>query len=755
MSLLPHFSHLQSPLQLRSCLTLLVLLPLLNACNKDVPVAKSPALASAALASAPPALQFPILFVSQVPLEADKESRLSAFANHMTTPRQVPRGGDLMIIYPNGHLRNLTREAHLGTSGWQGDAAIAVREPTVHWSGKKAILSLLLGAPEQGQGQREIEQLGAARWQIVEVEGLREDQTPRFTRLAYQDARYNNLSPIYSSNDDIIFTSDRPRNGETQLYPQLDEYEATPSISGVWEMQAATGRLRLLSHTPSGAFTPMIDSYGRVLFTRWDHLQQDQLADRDRDAAHNQVQIPFKSFNFSSEAANAKALETRDEIFPESRVASQSIFGAVNGYRSNFFTIWQINQDGSNEETLNHLGLHELAFGAMATSFADDPNLATHSSDQYHANQFAVRREGGLFHLREDPNTAGRYYAINAREHASFTTDSIVQIDAPPSHNPEQIQVHPVTLASKTDHLPQGRFRNPLPLSDGRLIASHTHNRLPPANEQSLQDLRLRFLQRNQQSGLFDLSTPLTPGLHQKISWWDGEKIRTFDGNLWELDPVEVRPRPRPSVALPSLEKPERESFKAAGIDEIQLRKWLRKNKLALMITRDQTSRDRADLQQPFNLQVAGGVSTLSKDLPDAKRYTLAHFQIFQATQVRAYPNRPGRRNIAQTIPELARLNFQKPSDSAHGVASSVAIAKDGSTAAFVPAERALSWQTTDAQGNAVVRERNWVSFQAGEIRTCAACHGINQSNQAGFPAPSQKPSALIELLKKWKKYAK
>ena len=34
--------------------------------------------------------------------------------------------------------------------------------------------------------------------------------------------------------------------------------------------------LFLLNHTPSGAFDPFLDSAGRVVFTRWDHLQRDQ-----------------------------------------------------------------------------------------------------------------------------------------------------------------------------------------------------------------------------------------------------------------------------------------------------------------------------------------------------------------------------------------------------------------------------------------------------------------------------------------------
>ena len=68
-----------------------------------------------------------------------------------------------------------------------------------------------------------------------------------------------------------------------------------------------------------------------------------------------------------------------------------------------------------------------------------------------------------------------------------------------------------------------------------------------------------------------------------------------------------------------------------------------------------------------------------------------------------------------------------------------------------MPARRALTWQTTDRAGTPIVRERNWITFQAGEMRTCASCHGTNTANQAGLAAPSNKPQALRELLKYWK----
>lgn len=687
---------------------------------------------------------YPILFVTQVPTAHDQNTRLSAFANHRTSVVDVPRGGDLMLLYPDGELRNLTQEAGFGMSGLQGDKAIAVREPAIHPNGKKAIFSMLVGSPKKLQTSNPY------RWQLYEVEGLDRHEKAKIKKLSKQDPRFNNLSPLYADDGSIIFTSDRPRTGELHLYPQLDEYEATPSISGIWKLNPSDGKLQLLSHTPSGAFTPIIDSFGRVIFTRWDHLQQDQLADRDRDAERNGVKLPFNSFNFADESPKAKPLRTRTEIFPESRVGGFGKYGDISPYRSNFFTLWQIDQNGINEETVNHIGQHELTSGFSTASFSNDMNLSGRTYEQFYRNRLYLRREGGIFHLREDPLEPGTFFGISARESASFTTDSIVKISARPELNPEQMQVVAVTKIDKGDNLKDGRYRNPLPLSDGRLIASHTSHQLPPERETSLQDLRLSLLERDSATGFYTVKQKLSSGFQKNLSWWNGNKLETFNGILWEIEAVEVKPRALASTKVAALEKPEQAIFQEEGVDEASLRAWLSDQNLALIVTRNQTSRDRADQQQPFNLRVPNGVTTMSKAAPKGLVYDIQHFQILQAEQVRAYPDRPGRRHLAQTIKDFHPLNQQQPE-----MDSSVIIAKDGSTAALVPAERALTWQTTDQGGNPVVRERNWITFKSGEIRVCAACHGVNQFDQAGFPAPMNKPEALRELLARWKKISK
>jgi hypothetical protein len=80
-----------------------------------------------------------------------------------------------------------------------------------------------------------------------------------------------------------------------------------------------------------------------------------------------------------------------------------------------------------------------------------------------------------------------------------------------------------------------------------------------------------------------------------------------------------------------------------------------------------------------------------------------------------------------------------------------VQVALDGSVAAFVPARRAMSWHLSDPNHTPVVRERYWLTFQPGEVRVCASCHGINTKSQVNQNPPTNTPSALTALLQFWK----
>ena len=192
----------------------------------------------AGLAAINPPLPNPVLFVTQVPMPGDDVARMtvtSSFANHLPTTAAAPRGGDLMRLAADGTLRNLTAEAGYGSTGAAGfqDAnAIAVRDPAVHWSGTKAIFSMVVGAPAQANGAEN------CTWQLYEVSGIGNGETATITKVANQPA-FNNIHPNHLSDGSIVFVSDRPRNGAAHLYPVNDEYRAQPANSGLWRTEPA------------------------------------------------------------------------------------------------------------------------------------------------------------------------------------------------------------------------------------------------------------------------------------------------------------------------------------------------------------------------------------------------------------------------------------------------------------------------------------------------------------------------------------
>ncbi len=640
-----------------------------------------------------------------------------------------------MIRYPDGSLRNLTKEAGFGVDGLQiGVNAIAVREPAVHWGGKKAVFSMIVGGPS-----RQYDSGAQYKWQLYEITGLMKGEPALIKKITAQPEGYNNVSPIYGTDDKIIFTSDRPRGGEAHLYPQLDEYESTPTNTGLWSLDQATATLRLLNHAPSGAFSPTIDSFGRVIFTRWDHLQRDQQADAERAGTRN-----YGTVTYADESVGAAKLGIIEERFPEPRQQSSTPYGLVNPLNFNFFTPWQINQDGTNEVTLNHIGRHEFT-GYVPRSFLGDSALSDNPRLGLRANKLLVVGNAGIFQIREDAARPGSYLAVYGREFGQLGSNQIIRFNGAIGTNPQNMAFEQITPPEdfNTFKTPGGRYRNPLPMTNGTLVASHTPTE--DAVPSDIKVMRLRALSLGV-GGYYEPGAYLNPEIRKSLSWWSPDTLISFDGPLWEIEAVEVVARPRPAVRqAPAIETPEASILQEEQINESELRAWLAKNNLALIITRNQTARDAADLSQPFNLQVPNGVKTLSTDRP-GNTYSVANFQIFQADSIRGY-NTPGRRVLAQPIKGFSSKNVSNTT----GPESSVRISSDGSTAAFVPASRALVWQTTDASGTPIVRERVWVTFQPGEVHTCAGCHGQNDKNQAGLPMPQNKPEALRDLVRLWK----
>ena len=698
--------------------------------------------ATTATATAAVVTPRPILFVTQVPVGAFG-TVTSIFDNHEPGPQQAPRGGDLVLRYPNGTLRFLTAEAGFGAGGQQGANAIAVREPCVHWSGEKALFSMAIGAPAAQYD------LPASRWQIYEVSGFAEGATATIRRIASQPSEYNNVSPIYGSDDRILFASDRPPSGAAHHYPPLDEYESSPTVDGIYALNEADGSLALLEHAPSGIFSLSLDTAGRVIFTKWDHIQRDQQGDtRDLAASH-------RAFTWASPAVDApttKALAGA-EVFPEPRTKDDPSYAPMlNPHSFNHFFPWEMNEDGTDEETLNHIGRHEFGGTFTDGSFANDPNLTYFTPPEFHANTFALTGTGGVFHLREDPTHPGEFLTTHAPEFATASGGVLLRLTGPAGMNADAMTLTPVTTPGDVATVPNdtGYFRNPLPLSDGTIVAAHTRATDQVLNRGTVEAPAWSYAYRLKQLtrvGAYHVpGETLTDGITRSVSWWTPDVLAAYNGPLWELDPVEVAPRTRPTSRLAVVPAIEAGVFQAVGVDVAEFRRDLRTRNLALIVSRNVTQRERSDRHQPFNLRVPGGVESIGAP---GTVYDVSYLQVFQADPVRGYgdpaqPN-PGRRPLPRPMHETGVT--QSPGAPSGGLK----VAADGSIAGLVPARRALTWQLTGPSGAGVVREREWVSFQAGEIRVCANCHGINTASQTNESEPINPPEALRALLERWK----
>jgi hypothetical protein len=697
----------------------------------------------------------PIIFCTQVPFPQGFATSLETFGNHQASVYSAPRGGDLYIRYTDGTLKNLTQTAGYGQSGFQGATSIAVRDPSVHWSGTKALFSMAIGSATARY------QVKSYVWKLYEITGLGQTETPVITLIPNQPIGYNNIQPIYGTDDRIIFTSDMPRNGLAHLYPQHDEYESSPIVSGIWRLDpkacSMASGLEMLTHSPSGDFTPSIDHIGRLIFTRWDHLQRDQQA--DADILHN---TGYGTFNYADESQNAvkSSISPDNEIFPEPRNERTDLLALpqwanTNPHSFNVFNPWMMNEDGTEMEMLNHLGRHDMG-NYMTQNFTNDPNL----HDFY--TPISPTSIRSMFHIQESIVTPGLYYGIEAPEFGTHGSGMVVSVNAPQGTHPEQVAftyiTHPETRTQTStptvNH--SGMYRSPTPLSDGKVLVVHSHEtdldvNIGTTNPLSRYDFRIRLLVPTG-SYFKASSTALTgAGIVKNVSWWSPDELYAYNGVLWETYPVEVRVRPLPATSTLNVESvapSEQALFTGAGVDLHDFRKFLVRNNLSVLAIRDVTSRDDQDTQQPFNLKVAGtNHQTINPAHPNTI-YTVKHLQFFQNDFLRGIGgiNTPklGRRGIAQFMHDPTAMTYNPPTTGSQGSAN---IHADGSAAMIVPAKRALTWQLTDANNKGIVRERLWISTKAGEVRTCTSCHGESTLNQAGLTSPTNAPQALTTLL--------
>lgn len=718
----------------------------------------------------------PVLFVTATPSSGDTTSGsfghfVSLVGGHRASTTLAPRGGDLWIRYDDGTMRNLTQECGYGVTVGQ---EITVREPNVHWNGQKAVFSMVVGGTH-------LTNPPAVYFQLYEITGILQGQTASITKVPGQLANRNNIQPCYATDGSIIFASDEPASRNAAHYPPLDEYESTPSVHGLWRINTDGSNLRILDNCPSGDFTPFVDSFGRVIFTRWDHLKRDQQWDLWVDQLLAGGGSRAKPFTYESETSSTFAEPAYgQEFFPENGRLHPDVAGQNNPTKTphpywdqdfvpgtpkqdfNFFFPWMINEDGSDAEFLNHLGRHEM-FGFVPKAHDSLPDFFRSGIDIRSMNM-----------IREDPNVPGRYYAIDAAEFGSHGAGRIVRLDAPLGMNADAI---PATMVNVSPYLASdwsggvltNRFRDPMIRQDGSLWvacagqtadANKTATNGPapaPYVLSSNYAFRIRKMVPNGK-GFLEPGDYLIPGgINKSVTYdchafWPPRQV-TYTGPMWELFPVEVVARPIPAPKVEHLETPEKnvlvdELGSEAGIDS--LRAWMTDNNLALIIVRD--SIKRADKQQPFNLKVAD--SDHQSTDPGVTPTEVDYMQILHGEYLRTYGGSStattpevgrGRRQIARAI--AAALNPPVPTAPPGGVQ----IAADGSVAAFVPAGRATTWQLTTSAGAPVVRERYWMTMRRGEIRFCHGCHGANTADVHGNPLPTNEAQALRDLMAWWK----
>lgn len=724
-----------------------------------------------------------IMFVTQVPVSGFT-SLTASFGNHMADMQSAPRGGDLYLRYPSGTLRNLTQEAGFGNDGLQSTNAIAVRDPSVHWSGTKALFSMVKGAPAHYATTE-------YKWQIYEVTNLGLGQTAVITKIPHQpDA--NNVTPMYGTDDRILFTSSLVPFDVGG--PRLDEYETAPTNTGIWSLDRTSGDLKILFNSPSGAFNPIVDSFGRILWTNWDHLQRDQQSDTNEavesyhpvDCTDEKTKASCTDLVVSSNPGNSPP---SIEVFPESREVQADNPDGLSGFTFNQFFPWMMNEDGTGAETLNHVGAQELGSGYRAPSFANDRSMedsyTTESNHSLHDNRTFLRGFGGLFRLTEDPTHAGRYYWHFAPEFSNANSGELGYVDAAPEVNPNRMKLVVVTgtgLFPGNTAERDGHYRDPLPLTDGKLVASYTSqiqndNGQVFVDEQAAQALLLEnhqpyggrtavaahydfhLVQLQTATMPYSAGTRLTAGISKSLTWYDPDQLITWSGQLWELQPVEVRARAIPGRRVDPVSTETASVFTQTGVDRTALQNWLIENNLALVTSYNVTQRDEADKQQPFNLQVKNpktGAIGAKSVVGSATPRDVSYLQFLSGDALRAFrgygggssPVRDGRRVMPEYVAEPRLTNWLGRDGAPAGTTT---VAADGSVAAFVPAQKPLTWQLIGPTGKPVVRERYWITFSAGEIRTCVNCHGINEKSQTGALPPANEPDALRDLLNTWK----
>ena len=218
----------------------------------------------------------------------------------------------------------------------------------------------------------------------------------------------------------------------------------------------------------------------------------------------------------------------------------------------------------------------------------------------------------------------------------------IVALNAPPTLNPDFMTLDYITYPSTRFDAPLpapatvGHFREPLPARrTGRWLPSTRMWKALETRQGVGADYAFRLMSLAQAGSFWQPYQNLTSGISKNVNFYSNGGLVNYNGVLWELNPVEVRARPIPVSARASLPAPEQNVFAEERRPVPAFQNYLRTNSLALLVSRNLTTRDHADRQQPFNLHVAG-TTTQTIGAP-GKIYDIASLQFFQGDQIRGF----------------------------------------------------------------------------------------------------------------------
>ena len=238
---------------------------------------------------------------------------------------------------------------------------------------RRRVFSMVIGAPTEQYGN------SVYYWQIYEITGFGEGETasdlqgrqPAATTTTTCSRR---TTPTATSFSFPIACGTRRRwdrpicvRGDRYLYPQLDEYESAPTPTGLWKLDPATGELWLMQHSVSGSSMAV----RRQLRPRDLHALGSSAA---RSAERRGCDDRYGTFNYSGEGPESVPTLDRTRSVPRAAIHRAAEHDRHPAARVQSVLPVAVIQDGTGEETLNHIGRHELQ-NYFNHTFNTDPDL--------------------------------------------------------------------------------------------------------------------------------------------------------------------------------------------------------------------------------------------------------------------------------------------------------------------------------------------------------------------------------------------